>query len=100
MFYFDPTKLMDIPTFTKNLIATLEKRSISSQFRTKMVHPKGTAPKKKSVIDEAIARNAMDSPEVKAKFEEEVKKKSTSWQKEKDMQASLTKIATKLAIFF
>ena len=93
LFYFDPAKLMDIPLFTKNLIATLDKKSISLQFRTAPIYPKGTAQKKKGVIDEAKAKNAKDSPEVKVKFNEEYKKKSTTFLKEKEIQADLTNLA-------
>ena len=89
---------MDISTFSQNLYAALDKKCISSQFRSKVVYPKGTEPKKKSVIDEAIARNAMDAPEIKAKFEAAYKKKATPFAKEKAIQADLNKIATKLAI--
>ena len=96
LFYFDPAKLMDILLFKKNLIATLEKKSILSDFRTKPIYPKGTAPKKKSVIDEAKERNAKDPPELKAQFNEEFTKRCTPWAKEKDIQADLNKIALDL----
>ena len=97
LFYFDPAKIMGIPQFTKDLFDILEKKSISSDFRKKLIHPKGATgaiPKKKGIIDRATELNMKDSPEVKTQFNEEFTKRCTPWAKEKEIQADLKTVLT------
>ena len=89
--------MMGIPQFTKDLLDTLDKKSISSDFRKKPVHPKSAIPKKKGIIDQATELNAKDSPEIKAQFDEEYTKRCTPFAREKEIQADLNRVALDLA---
>ena len=57
--YFDPTKLVDILEFMEHLIVILDKKSITSEFRTEPV-----TTSKKLPVNAATAKETKDTPEV------------------------------------
>ena len=89
--YFDATKLMDIPAFTEKLITVLEKRSLSTQFRSTVVL------KHIPVKAAGFMKTPEDTPEVRKMYAEETKKRLIPYGREHALCAELMTAAKKLA---
>ena len=89
--YFDATKLMDIPAFTEKLITVLEKRSLSTQFRSTVIS------KNLPVKAAGFMKTPEDTPEVRKMYAEETKKRLIPYGREHALRDELMTVAKKLA---